>query len=92
MNIARNYLSELEPKSWGHFPLLLSLPDAQLFPSGVIDTPKSNGSPAWKMPRALICFMNIFAFLKVAFRSDPSSTCALSLSGGIRDGSIARWE
>ena len=63
---------------------------AQPIPSGVKDTSKSNGSPAGKMSRALICFMDIFAFLDGASCSNPSSTCTLSLSGSIRDGGTAR--
>ena len=50
---------------------------AKLIPSGGTDTSNSNGSLAWEMPRALICFPSIFVFSKGACCSDPQSHTSL---------------
>lgn len=97
MYIARNccsvgvYWVAVPFPSWGPnpnptniFPFGFFCHSAQPISQGITDTPDSNGSPAWKMPRVLIGFVNIFVFSKVTCCADPQSHVSL-LRGGIRN-------
>lgn len=66
-------LPELRPKSWGYSLFLFSLPSVKHIPSRVTDTSNANCNSAWEMPRALIYFISIFVFSKVACSSDSQS-------------------
>lgn len=62
------------PEYLGVFsPFVCLCHSVQLIPSKVTDPSNSNDSPAWKMLRVLIYFINIFTFSKAACCSNPQS-------------------
>lgn len=74
-------------------PPSATVPNSDL--PGIIGTSNSNGSPAWEVPRALICSTGILFHLKGKIirlplnktaAVIPSPTYALSLPGDVRDG------
>ena len=65
---------------------------AQPTTSRVTDASNSNGSPAWGLPRDLICFTSVLPSQRRLVAPIPSPTRALPLSGSIRDGGTVQGE